>query len=152
MPRSYRTSTIILGLALCAAGCGDSGKLRTNGRLLKGGEGFIPNEGEYLQITFVPILESGNPPDRHYYAEVNQEAGSFRPDGTDKKGMPPGKYRVAVELMKKKKDLFKGKFDQEFSPFIFDVDADTDEIVIDLDDVPVTLQASAAPPVLPSGD
>ncbi len=47
--------------------------------------------------------------------------------------MPPGKYRVAVELMKKKKDQFGGKFDTIRSPFVFDVDGQTKEIVIDLD-------------------
>src|SRR5262245_37358108 len=130
------TAALILGLALMASGCGKSDKLRTQGRLLKGGEPYIPNEGEYIQITFVPMPEDGKPPDRHYYAGVDQDTGTFVPDGPDKLGMPAGRYRVAVELMKNKKDLLQGKYDQEFSPYIFDVDADTDEIVIDLDAPP----------------
>ena len=47
--------------------------------------------------------------------------------------MPPGKYKVAVELMKKKKDQFGGKYGVENTPFRVDVDASTKEIVIDLD-------------------
>jgi len=136
------TTTLVLGLALLAVGCGKSDKLRTQGRLLKGGEPFVPNEGEYIQITFVPMPEDGKPPDRHYYAGVNQETGEFVPDGPDKLGMPAGKYRVAVELMKNKKDLLQGKYDQIASPYIFDVDADTEEIVIDLDAPPPPSPAS----------
>jgi hypothetical protein len=140
------TTALVLGLIVLAGGCGRSEKLRTQGRLLKGGDPYIPDEGEYIQITFVPMPEDGKPPDRHYYAGVNQETGTFVPDGADKLGMPAGRYRVAVELMKNKKDLLGGKFDQEFSPYIFDVDEDTDEIVIDLDKPPRPSAATLPPP------
>jgi hypothetical protein len=122
----------VFGLGILMAGCGD-GLLRTNGRLLKGGQPFIPQEGEFIEITFVPIPPDGNPPTDFYYAEVDQATGTFRPAGKNGRGMPPGKYRVAVELMKKKKDKFGGKFDAEKSPFVFDVDGRTSEVVIDLD-------------------
>jgi hypothetical protein len=124
-----------VGLCLLAAGCGD-GRLRTQGRLLKGGRPFAPAEGEAVQILFVPIPPEGKPPTDYYAAEVDQEAGTFRPAGKDGKGMPPGRYRVAVELMKRKKDQFEGKFDAERSPFVVEVDAKTPEIVIDLDHPP----------------
>jgi len=138
MPERLSRVAMVMLMALVVGGCGDNeGKLRTKGRLLKGGEEFVPEEGQNIQITFVPILPDGKPPHRHYYADVNQETGEFVPDGPDKKGMPPGRYRVAVELMQKKKDLFNGRFDQELSPFIFDVDEDTEEIVIDLDKPPL---------------
>jgi hypothetical protein len=81
-------------------------------------------------------LPDGKPPADFYYAKVDQTTGVFRPSGKNGKGMPPGKYRVAVELMKKKKDQFGGKFDAEKSPFVFEVDANLSEIVIDLDRVP----------------
>jgi hypothetical protein len=122
----------VFGLCILITGCGD-GRLRTKGQLLKGGQPFIPPEGEYIEITFVPILPDGKPAPDYYYAEVDQAAGTFRPAGKDLKGMPPGKYRVAVELMKKKKDKFGGKFNTMRSPFVFDVDSQTKEIVIDLD-------------------
>jgi hypothetical protein len=126
-----------VGLCLLAAGCGD-GRLRTKGRLVKGGQPFTPGEGEVVQILFVPILPDGKLPPDYYAAEVDQAAGTFRPAGKDGKGMPPGKYRVAIELMKKKKDQFGGRFDAERSPFVFDVDSATSEIVVDLDNPPKT--------------
>ena len=56
--------------------------------------------------------------------------------GGDGRGIPPGKYRVAIELNRKKKDAFKGTYDGDRSPFVFDIDANTKEIVIDLDKPP----------------
>lgn len=128
---------ILVGLAL--AGCSNSeGKLLAKGRILKGGENLLPNreEGEYIAVTFVPIRPDGKPPDRFYYGAVDQDEGTFMASGPDKKGVPPGKYRVAVELMKKKKDQFNGRFDPAVSPFVFDIDAETEEILVDLDDPP----------------
>ena len=110
--------------------------MRTRGRVVKGGEDFIPEEGEFLAITFVPIVEPGQFAMDYHFAEVDQDAGTFTAAGKDLKGIPEGKYRVAVELMKKKKDQFGGKYDAEKSPFVFDIDSDTDEIVIDLDKPP----------------
>ena len=69
------------------------------------------------------FLPTATPPADHYYADVDQATGTFQPAGKNKKGMPPGKYRVAVEVMKKKKDILRGKFDAEKSPFVFDVDS-----------------------------
>ncbi|HJZ57676.1 MAG TPA: hypothetical protein VKE74_22100 [Gemmataceae bacterium] len=125
----------VAALCLLGAGCGD-GMLRTRGRVLQGGQPLIAKDGETLEVMFVPIPPDGKPPTDFYYAEVDQATGTFRPAGKNGKGMPPGKYRVAVELMKKKKDQFGGKFDAEKSPFVFDVDAKTPEIVIDLDHPP----------------
>jgi hypothetical protein len=135
MPRVVNL-VFVVTLAIAAAGCGGEGPLRPEGRLLKGGEPFIPEEGEYIQITFVPIPEKGKRPKNHYYADVDQTTGTFMPAGANHKGMPPGTYRVAVALMKQKKDLLKGKFDEELSPFVFEIDSGTGEIVIDLDEAP----------------
>ena len=124
--------------ALVIAGCGDNGMLRTQGRILKGGEPFIPDEGEWLRIQFIPVTDDRKPPERTYAAEVDNETGTFRPWGAMKEGMPAGRYRVAIQLMnKKKKDLFEGKYETDTSPYVFDVDEDTEEIVIDLDRPPL---------------
>jgi hypothetical protein len=133
-----RTPTRVAAAVLfaLAAGCGGDGLLRTSGRVVKAGQRFVPEEGQYLQITFVPIAPDGTPPADFYYAEVDQTTGTFRPAGKTGRGMPPGKYRVAVELMKKKKDQLDGRFDAEKSPFVFDVDGRTAEIVLDLDNPP----------------
>ena len=134
-------------LALVAAGRAGDGLLRTQGRLLKGGQPYVPREGEYIEITFIPISPDGKPPWDHDFADVDQTISSVQPAGKNKKGMPPGKYRVAVELMVKKKDQLRGKFDAEKSPFVFDVDAKTSEIVIDLDKPPAqSAEAAVAAP------
>jgi len=133
-------------LILCVAqGCGDGGEklLPLQGRLLKGGEKFEGGPDELIQITFVPILPDGKPPRDHYYANVNDATGTFVAAGKTGKGMPAGKYRVALELMRKRKDRYKGKYDQVNSPYIFDIDQNTKEIVIDVDKPPV-----GSPPIL----
>lgn len=137
MKRLMRTLTA-LALTTAVVGCsrGDQ-KVRPEGHLLKADKEFIPGEGEFIQITFVPVVPAGKTVTDFYYAEVDQDSGMFSPAGADRKGMPPGKYRVAIELMKKKKDLWGGRFDADNSPFVFDVDSSTKEIVIDIDRPPM---------------
>jgi hypothetical protein len=135
MRRLLSWSAFAAALCLLAAGCGGD-KLRTRGRVVKGGQPLVPKEDESVRVTFVPILPDGKPPSDHYFAEYNPADGTFQSAGKDKKGMPPGKYRVAVAFMQKKRDVLGGKFDENRSPFVFDVDARTPEIVIDLDQPP----------------
>jgi hypothetical protein len=104
--------------------------------VLLGGQPLLPKEDESVRVTFVPILPDGKPPSDHYFAEYNRGDATFQAAGKDKKGLPPGKYRVAVEYKKNKQDTFGGKFDENRSPFVFDVDSRTPEIVIDLDHPP----------------
>jgi hypothetical protein len=141
-----RLATVLLVLAIgTIQGCSqdDDGLLRTEGRVLKGGQPFVPEEGEFIQIEFVPILPGGEPPPNFYVAVVDQTNGTFHPAGAELRGMPPGKYRVAVELMKNRNDELGGKFDAENSPFVVDVDATTEEIVIDLDQPPGGAQTAS---------
>jgi hypothetical protein len=133
--RLLRLVALAAGCVL-ALGCGGDRLIQTPCRLVKGGQPFIPKEGESIQVTFVPIAPDGKPPADLYYADVDQSTGTFKPAGKNRKGMPPGKYRVAVELMKKKKDQFGGKFNEDKSPFVFDFDPTTPEVVIDLDSPP----------------
>jgi hypothetical protein len=53
--------------------------------------------------------------------------------GPDGKGIPPGKYRLALEHLKKKQDLFRGAFDGDRSPIVREVTNNSQEILIDLD-------------------
>jgi hypothetical protein len=46
--------------------------------------------------------------------------------------MPPGTYRVAIELDRHRSDLLKGRFNADHSPFVFDLDAQSPEFAIDL--------------------
>jgi hypothetical protein len=135
MPRMLTISAAAFALCLMVAGCGD-GKLQTRGRVVKGGQPLLPKDNESVRVTFVPILPDGKPPADHYFAEFDPTHGTFRSAGKDKKGMPPGKYRVAVEYKQKKQDVFGGRFDEDQSPYVFNVDSGTPEIVIDLDHPP----------------
>jgi hypothetical protein len=110
--------------------------LKTQGRLVKSGKPFIPGEGEVIQILFVPILADGKPPPDYYAAVVDQASGTFQPFGKFGKGMPAGKYRLSIELMKNRKDKFGGLYDAEKSPFIYEVNASTTEIIVDFDNPP----------------
>jgi hypothetical protein len=136
MRRSVSAAAVAAGLCLLVAGCGGDGKLRTRGRLVKGGQPLLPKENETVRVTFVPILPGGKPPADYYHAEFNRDDATFRSAGKDKKGMPPGKYRVAVIFQRQKRDVFAGRFAEDRSPFVFDVDSGTPEIVIDLDRPP----------------
>jgi hypothetical protein len=127
---------LVAVLAMLVPGCGGEVKLQTKGRLLKAGQPVIPKEDESIRVTFVPILPDGKPPKDHYFAEFDPAAATFVSAGKDLKGMPPGKYRVAVEHKKNRRDALAGKFDENRSPFVFDIDANTNEIVIDLDKPP----------------
>jgi Dockerin type I domain len=115
-----------------AAGCGGSGKLQTKGRLLKDGAPLVPAQDEIVRILFVPLPEGGARVTDFYVATFNRNDGTFQAVGNDGKGMPPGKYRIAIEHLKDKKDLLKGALSPERSPIMRDVDAKTGEIVLDL--------------------
>ena len=135
MPRILGLSAFAAALCLMVPGCGD-GKLQTHGRLVKDGQPLLPKQGESVRVTFVPILPDGKPPADHYFAEYDPSHGTFRSAGKDMKGMPPGKYRVAVEYKQQKQDLFGGRLDENQSPYVFDIDSRTPELVIDLDHPP----------------
>jgi hypothetical protein len=123
--------------AIVLIGCGKSDTLlRAKGQVVKNGDVFIPEEDENLQVCFIPIADDGAPPRNWYAAEVDSTNGTFYASGGEKKGMPAGKYRVMVELKKNRKDLLKGKFDAQNSPFIFEVDEQSEPMVIDIEQPP----------------
>jgi hypothetical protein len=136
MQRTLTALTFAAVFCLLVPGCGGETKLQTKGRVVKAGQPLIPRGDESVRVTFVPLLPDGNPPKDHYFAEFDPADATFTSAGKDLKGMPPGKYRVAVEHKKNRRDLFAGKFDENRSPFVFDVDANTKEIVVDLDKPP----------------
>jgi hypothetical protein len=93
----------------------------------------VPEE-EYVRVTFFPVTADGKPPKNTYAATYNGTDGTFQAVGPDGKGIPPGKYRIAVEHEDaRRKDVLRGAYDGDRSPFVFDVDARTKEIVIDLE-------------------
>jgi len=132
------TASRRFALAICGictvAGCGrGDGKLLITGKVVRGGTAFTVPAEEYVRVTFFPMSDDGGPPKNTYAAAYNVSDGTFQAVGGDGKGIPPGKYRVAVEHEKKGGDAFKGRYDGDRSPFQFDIDRTTQALVIDLD-------------------
>ena len=115
------------------AACGGEGRLNVTGKVLKGGAPLTVPEDEYVRVTFFPVTADGGPPKNTYAASYDGKSGTFRATGADGQGIPPGKYRIAVEHEKNRRDLFKGAYDGDHSPFEFDIDRRTKPLVIDLD-------------------
>lgn len=137
MTRLVVSPLLISVFAMCLSGCGKSERLiRAKGQIVKNGEDFIPEDDENLQVCFIPIAEDLSPPRNWYAAEVDPLTGTFFASGGQKNGMPPGKYRVMVELKKNRKDLLGGKLDSLNSPWIFEVDETTPLMVVDLEQKP----------------
>jgi hypothetical protein len=128
------TIYLLVGLlpVVTAAGCNGSGKYQTRGRVLKDGAPLVPDDGEFVRVTFVPILAPGERPTDYYTAAFNPTDGTFQAAGKDGQGVPPGKYRIAVEHFRNNKDLLKGAFDGQTSPLIREVKTAKDEIIVDL--------------------
>ena len=133
--RYLRLLLVTLFGAALLAGCGPT-LLTTHGRVLKGGTPLLPGKDEFVRVTFVPIVADGRRVEDYYVAQVKREDSTFQVAGKDLRGMPPGKYRVAIELDRHRSDLLKGRFDADRSPFVFDVGVNTPEIVLDLDRPP----------------
>ncbi len=129
-PTLFLITSLALGLLI--SGCGGSGKLQTRGRLLKNGAPYLPPEGDIVRVMFVPIPDGKERVTDFHMANFNPEDGTFQASGKDLKGVPPGKYRIAIEQLHRRADIFKGAFDAERSPFVHEVNSSTGEIVIDL--------------------
>ena len=147
MHRFWTFGILLLLAALTVTGCGDR-RLRTQGRVLKGGKPFVAEKGQYLTVTFVPLLKDKNgkdlPPDNYYYSEVDQATGTFTAAGGDLKGIPSGKYRVQLRLMQRKKDLWGGKYTGPSLPTL-DVNSGLSEIILDLDKMGTAAAKPSAP-------
>jgi hypothetical protein len=121
----------VLLLVFLVAGCGPV-RIKARGRVVKKGEPFVPSEQEVMHIAFFPASDESNDAGRSYVVKFNRTDGTFQVVGADGKGCPPGKYRVALRLIKDRKDQLKGAFDVDSSPFVFDVSSVADDITLDL--------------------
>src|SRR5262249_21836020 len=116
-----------LGLALVCLGvfqgCGKgNGHLNVVGRIVKNGAVLTVPEWNTSRVTFFPVTTDNRPPKNTYIAEFDGANGPFRAVGGDGTGIPPGRYRVALENFQKRKDLFNGAYDGDRSPYVFEVD------------------------------
>jgi hypothetical protein len=131
--------TVVLAL-----GCGDSSRVKAKGKIVKGGEPFTIAEGEGgLRLFLVPVTEGKDEGHHAFPVEFHADNGTFEVVGTDGKGVPPGKYRVHLEHMKNKEDLFGGKLMGTKSPLICEV-ASGKELVVNLDEANLDRPAPAA--------
>ncbi len=133
----YRRLLACLVLAAMATGCGD-GRFVASGRLTKNGEPYVVPENETVHLALVRVQDgtpSGNSGDSFgtYVALFDKQSGTFRVTGADGKGLPPGKYRVTLEVLKNKKDVLKGAFGIDNSPLVREVTGKADELNLDLE-------------------
>jgi hypothetical protein len=134
-------SGLLLGLLLVAGCSRDSGvaegRTKPRGRILENGLPIkidttnLPPGDPGLQVTFIKIggVDAGT----EYEARITDAAnGAFDLIGADGKGIPPGKYRVAVTVAPfGSPDQLKGKYSREKSKIEIEVKPGED-VVIDL--------------------
>jgi hypothetical protein len=120
---------LVLLVGLLSAGCG-SGRLKPHGRLLKDGAPYLPGPDEVVHISFVPAGEGAA--EAAAPATFNRDHGTFQVVGAQGQGVSPGRYRVCVQVIKKKKDLLRGAFGAAKSPFVRDVTRNSGDLTLDL--------------------
>jgi hypothetical protein len=126
----------LVGLALTGCGGGGETLVTVTGKVHEGGQPVAIKdfyEGRNcLQVEFFRLDDSGNlAPESFPYSQDVGEDGTFEIRGPEGKGIPAGKYRVAVYRLSATEgmdedtgeDLFEGKYGKENSKFEFDVAA-----------------------------
>jgi hypothetical protein len=133
-----RRGAALLLTALLAAGCGKAGPVvhKVSGRLTKGGQPLQVAGQEarigLVQLKFFRIDDQGQIGAESWDATADAN-GNFTVMGPDGKGLPPGKYRVAVfQFDPYPQDKLKGAFNEKKSRIVRDVSGAT-ELNIDLD-------------------
>lgn len=154
-----RTSILLIALGVGLTGCGEpSNTVLVQGRLLKGGARYVPPEGHVVGVTFV-ASEIENPggqvtkSSEQFDADYNDDDGTFVVPGREGRGIPPGKYRVAVtqkmlreafdaakpkakpgqKKITRETDFLGDRFGVSSSPIFREIKGKT-EVVIDLDE------------------
>ena len=126
-----------IGIFAAALALGCSGNaaslIKARGRVVKNGSAYTLPKGRGLRINFAPQAPpEGNRYDS-YPAIFDPDKGTFEVVGKNDQGLPPGKYKVSLELMEKKEDLFNGKLTGNASPIVLEVTPANPELVIDFD-------------------
>jgi hypothetical protein len=100
---------------------------------LKNGVPFTVPEDDIFRMALVPLAEGA----RDVYPVVfKREDGTFWVGGKDLKGMPPGKYRVVFDYKPGEGNKSPLRKDIDDDDYIYDVDKNTKEIVVDLERPP----------------
>ena len=155
MRRSHLVLAFLIAPLAAMSGCGEPrNTVWVTGKLLKGGAEYVPPTGQVVNVTFVGLEIQDNtgkplPNSEPFWAEVDQANGKFSVPGTEGRGIPPGRYRVAVTQkmtreafnaanpkakkgLNREKDMLANSFGLETSPIIREVKTGG-ELSIDLD-------------------
>jgi hypothetical protein len=149
---------LLIGVLVGSPGCGGpSNRVWITGKLLKGGAKYTAPEDQVVSVTFVAqevkdasgkTAQGGD----MYAAEVDESNATFEIPGPDRRGIPPGKYRVAVTQKLKREafdaakqkapktkkpvsretDMLADRYGATTSPIIVQVNR-SEEVTIDLD-------------------
>jgi hypothetical protein len=128
--RWHLVAGALVGLFLL--GCTDS-QIKTRGKVVKGGQPYLTEKGQGFRIVFQPLEAPDGKHFDSYAAAYDPSDGTFEVQGKDGKGLPPGKYRVSIQLMKDKEDLLGNQLMGNKSPFTCEIKSDRDEVTLDLD-------------------
>jgi hypothetical protein len=137
MRASLRSAVLLLAwAALALSGCGGGvKKVTAHGRLLNNNQpltapGPLPPGDAGLRVTFYPTGE--NEGKEAQQAIVNPD-GTFELPGNDRKGVLPGRYRVAISVgAYGMPDKLQGAFGENNSPIYREVTGGPEEMVIDI--------------------
>ena len=151
-------AVLVISSFAALPGCGGPGNtVWVSGKVLKGGSKYTPPEGQVLGLTFYAMeirdpsgttVKSSEP----FEADVNDAEGTFNVPGPEGRGIPPGKYRVAVtqkmlreafeaarpkaapgkKPITRETDFLDDKFGPTTSPIVREIKEST-ELMVDLD-------------------
>jgi len=131
--RALTTLACCLTLCLLFTACASEEKLvKVNGKLKEGEQPFKMDPNGSISVSFVPIVAEGT----HfstYPATVERTDMSFVVPGRKGKGIPPGKYRVAIQLRtpeaSEKINEQNQRLSKQHSPIMVEVNDETPLII-----------------------
>ena len=158
-----RMTILTSTLTLTTAGCGSSGTVSVMGTLVKGGAPYKVPAGQKVGVTLYQVSSSDNaaPAGEPFEAEVDSEKATFRVPGPEGRGVPLGKYRVAVrqrwtreglasaktaknEVLDRDKDFLNDAFSPSSSPIVKDVTGPS-ELKIEIDHAETAVARASGP-------
>ena len=155
MRRSHFLLAFLIAPLAASPGCGGDNTVWITGKLLKGGTRYEVPKDQLVTVTFIALevqdssgktVKSGEP----YLAELDPDSGTFAVPGPERRGIPPGKYRVAItqrltreafdaakpKSTKKRRtretDTLGDQYSLENSPITIEVTR-SDDVTIDMD-------------------
>jgi hypothetical protein len=104
VPAFRRHPVMLACAALFFCGCSSNNGVKLEGKVLKDGKPFQPTGDEILNLSFHALTPDGDVT-AVYPAKVNESDGSFVLYGAKGNRIPPGKYRININLSPKDMSL-----------------------------------------------